>query len=367
LGESSTGETSASTSTGEDTGEQPLPTRLGVTADWQARTLSVFDLDALASGARTREEIVVRTIDLATYAPGPLEVELAPDGLTAVVSVSPGFFSGFVGNLIGAGMVEQAGTLLVVELETGSVTEIATIHVPMGLAITPDGTRVFTANYGLNDPQGSTMSVIDLPGRAVLEEIEVGARPEQVSLSADGTVGMINVVSLGGVRTFAVDDPAGTLSDALVVGSDPSDVVFIPGTSFVVVTNSLDPSNYVVVDVSDAAMPVEVAVGPPPLGSFYAASSIPDSSDAVLAATDFGSMYLFRVSVGVDGMPTEVWQRSVMGTSFPLGVAIDGDDGLALVAAPGINGLLVQDLETEAQRVIPWQEEIGPTYVALAP
>lgn len=361
----STGSTSADDSTGASTGEPGLPARLGVTANWQARSLSVIDLDAIAAGAQTREAIVARTIDLSAWAPGPLQVELAPDGVTAVVSVSPGFFGGFLGSAIGADEVEQEGTLLVVDLLDETITEIPTVHVPMGIAIEPGGARAFTANYGLDDPVGTTMSLIDLAAGAVLEEVEVGARPEQVSLSADGSLGMINVVSLGGVRVFETADPGGTLSDALEIGSDPSDVAFVPGTSLVVVTNSLDPSNYVVIDVADPAMPVQVAVGPSPLGSFYGATHVPGSDDVLLTASDFVSVHLFRVTIGADGMPSEQWQASRSGVAFPLGAAIDVEAGLALIAVPGPNVLMIQPLDGGAATEVPWQAATGPTYVAL--
>ena len=44
----------------------------------------------------------VGTIDLAMWAPGPIELRIAPDGRTAVVSVGPGFFTGSGGSLVGA-------------------------------------------------------------------------------------------------------------------------------------------------------------------------------------------------------------------------------------------------------------------------
>ncbi|MCH9686684.1 MAG: hypothetical protein K0V04_34950 [Deltaproteobacteria bacterium] len=364
---STTADGTADETATEGTGPAPLPARLGVSADWAARTLSVIDLDALAAGAVTREEVVARTIDLSAYAPGPLQVELAPDGLTAVVAVSPGFFGGFVGGLIGAVAVEQDGTLLVVNLETEDITEIATMHVPMGIAITPDGTQAFTANYGLDDPVGSTLSVIDLVGMTVVEEVEVGDRPEQVSLNEDGTLGMLNVVALGGVRVFQTSDPSGTLSDVLEVGADPSDVAFLPGTSYAVVSNSLDPSNYVVVDVTDPGAPAEVAVGPSPVGIHYAATSIPGTTDVVLGVSDFASLSLHRVSVAADGTPTLTWETTTPGATFPLGIAIDVQANLALAPAPGLNGLVVQGLDGGPPTVVPWQDEVGPTYVAVAP
>lgn len=363
----STGQTTDDGS--DETGPAALPARRGVTADWLAQSLTVIDLDAIAAGAQTYEEAAARTIDLSDHLPGPLQVELAPDGVTAVVSISPGFYGGFVGSLIGVGRVEQDGTLLLVDLETEAVTEVSTVHVPMGIAIAADGSRAYTANYGLDDPIGTTVSVIDLVGATVIEEVEVGERPEQITLSEDGSLAIFNVVGLGAVRVFQTADPSGTLSPPLELGNDPSDVDFIPGTSYAVVANSLDPSNYVVVDVADPLALVEVEVGPSPLGAYYGVTRIPGTSDVLITASDFASVLLDRITVAGDGTSSLVWQRSFVAPSFPMGVAIDLTGGVALTAAPGsgANVLLVQDLASETSWQIPWREQMGPTYVAVAP
>ena len=355
-------------SSSDDGGIPPLPARHGVTADWLARTLSVIDLDAIAGGATTREEVVTRTIDLADYAPGPLEVELTPDGRTAVVAVSPGFFGGIVGNLIGATDVEQTGTLLVVDLETEAVTEPATAHVPMGIAIAPDGGLAYVAGFGTDDAPGDTLAIVDLAALAVVEEIVLPGRPEQVSLHVDGTLGIVNLDALGAVQLFETSDPAGTLSEPLLVGADPSDVDFVPGTQYAVVANSLDPSNLFVIDASDPSMPTEAAVAPPPLGAAYAVTPIPGQPDVLFTASDFSSAYLRRYTIGDDGTPTLVWETAApTAGTFALGVAVDDTAGLAVMALPGQNVLSVQDLQGGAPRLLPWQDDTGPTYVAIAP
>ena len=121
----------------------------------------------------------------------------------------------------------------------------------------------------------------------------------------------------------------------------------------------------VVIDVADPAMPVQVAVGPSPLGSFYGATHVPGSDDVLLTASDFVSVHLFRVTIGADGMPSEQWQASRSGVAFPLGAAIDVEAGLALIAVPGPNVLMIQPLDGGAATEVPWQAATGPTYVAL--
>jgi hypothetical protein len=58
-------------------------------------------------------------------------------------------------------------------------------------------------------------------------------------------------------------------------------------------------------------------------------------------------------------------QVDVPALGFPLGVAVDPTDQLAIVPIPGANVLAIVDLEAGTQRTIDWQDMPGPTYVAL--
>jgi DNA-binding beta-propeller fold protein YncE len=360
----------ATDSGSDDTGRPPvvLPARLAVTADFLAQRLSLVDLDALAGGATTRDAIVVGEVDLSAYVPGPLEVEIAPDGQTAVVAISPGFYGGFVGTTIGVTDLDEEGVLLLVDLATQTVTaEIETGHVPMGIAITPDGTLAYTANYGTGKEVGDTMSIVDLAAGTLVEDVVVGARPEQVAFDETGTWGMINLASDGTVRTFETADPAGTLSVPLPISDDPSDVAFVPGTSRAVVASSIGPSTYVVVDVTDPAMPTVLETAPEPGGATYPITHIPGTTEVLVGATDFGALKLLRVDVATDPS-TVTWLQQLPDTAtFPLSAAVDLDGGVALVDAPGVNQLVVFALDGSGATAIDWQDEIGPTYVAIAP
>ncbi|MEM6993957.1 MAG: hypothetical protein AAF721_25825 [Myxococcota bacterium] len=360
-GSGSSGPSADSTSTGPT--EDP---RLAVTADWQAGTLSLLDIAMLAEGATSRDEILVDTIDVSEFAPGPLQVELTSDGATAVVTVSPGFFGGVVGNLIGAGDVAQEGRLLIVDIASRSVTAaLMPAHVPMGIAIDSSGGTAYTANYGTDDEVGTTMSVIDVGAGAVAQDIEVGGRPEQVSLSSDGSLGIINLAADGTVRIFETADPEGTLSTPLMVSDDPSDVDFIEGTSYAIVANSVDEPSYAIIDVSDPAAPVLVEDAPPPGGVPYGATPIPGTADALVTTTTFTEVILLRVAAG--RTPSSVvWQVTQARTvGFPLGVAVDPALSIALAGVPGDDLLLVVDLDGEGLRTIDWLDDNGPTYVAI--
>jgi DNA-binding beta-propeller fold protein YncE len=362
--EASSSETQTSGNDTETTGA-PFAGRLLVTADWRNKSLTLVDFDALAAGATTREEIVVGEIPLTDWEPGPLEVEVTPDGQRAVVAVSPGFFDGVIGNTIGVQDVPLGGTLLVVDLMTREVVaDIATAHVPLGIAISADGSTAYTANYGHSDAPGSTMSVVDLNALTVTQDVEVGQRPEQVSLHPDGSLGIINLAGDGTVVLFDPADPAGTLSTPLDLSADPSDVDFIPGTNRAVVANSLNPFTYSVIDVSDPSMPTHIADGMPPTGFPYAITPVPGTTDFIMTLAN-DSIGLVRADATAPAMAK--WDVAVDGVaSFPMGVAVDAGTGLAFVGAAGANVLVVQPLDGSAARTIPWLSEAGPTYVAIA-
>lgn len=358
---------SSTTDTGTDgTTGAPFEGRLLVTADWRNKTLTLADFDAIAQGATTRAEVVVGEVDLAAWEPGPLQVEVTPDGERAVVSISPGFFDGVVGGTIAAGDVPLDGTLLVVDLQAREVlAELPTAHVPMGIAISPDGSTAFTANYGHSDAPGSTLSVVDLETLTVLEDVEVGQRPEQVTLNADGALGLVNLAGDGTVVVFDPIDVAGTLSTPLEVSADPSDVDFIEGTTRAVVANSADPFTYTVFDLADPSTPTFVAEGTEPLPFPYALTRVPGTPD-VLMTIAANPMRVLRI----DGTAPEaaVWNAQVDDVrSFPLGVAIDAAAGLAFIGAPGPNVLVVQPLDGSPARTLDWLPQTGPTYVAIGP
>lgn len=157
-----------------------------VTADWLERSLTILSHDRLVAGCPA-ETAIVAQIDLSAYDPGPLQIEIAPDGRTAVVSLTAGFFEGAGGALVGSPEVPPGGGLLIVDLDAAEVRASLDLpQVPMGIAIHPDGTRAFTANFGREGAPGDSLSVIDLTTDQVVDTIAVGALPEQVSLSEDG-------------------------------------------------------------------------------------------------------------------------------------------------------------------------------------
>ncbi len=334
--------------------------RIAVTADFLARSLSVMDYDALVNGAQTRDEALLDTIDLSAYSPGPLETELTPDGETALVSVSPGFFDGVVGGLAGIdGVPSEAGTFLFVDLDSRSVTELDVGPKPMGIAVSPDGATAYVACFGSDH-----VAIVDVASRAVRDRVVVGGGPEQIALDASGELGAVNAASDGTVRVFRTADPAGSLSVPVAVSGDPSGVAFVEGTSLLVVANSLNQPNYTVLDVSDPATPVLVEQSEPTGGVPYGATAIPGTKKVVLSITQFASQKLLSLDFATTPAKTVELAAPVRGFILGFAVGPDGTRGLSGVA--GDNRLLVIDLDQSTARAIPWLAAEGPTYVAIA-
>lgn len=358
------GATGGSGGAGGTTPTSPLV----VTADWLNQSLTLLDYGKLIDGESDAQSAIVDTIDLSEWEPGPIELELTPDGKTAVVSVGPGFFdgAGLTNMIIGSPTVPPGGTLLVVDLESGEVVSIDTEDVPLGIAISPEGTIAYTANYGTTGARGDSLSVIDIATRQVIEEVTVGSGPEQVALSADGTLGAINIAGEDGIRVFQTSDVAGTMSDVVATGNDPSDLTFLDGNAQLVVANS-QSFDVTLVDTSDPGAPMVVERFIVSGGVPYGLTFVPSRGSilAPLSPLSTGPPASL-VTIEVDGqiLPPS-FPEELPGGSFPLTAAVDSVGDFAFVAHVSDKRLSIIDLETGETRPITWLTEPGPTYVAV--
>jgi YVTN family beta-propeller protein len=100
-------------------------------------------------------------------------VATIPVGVNPVgVAITPNGTRAYVTN-------ESSNTVLVIDTATNSV--VATIPVglaPFGVAITPDGTRAYVANKNSN-----TVSVIDTATNTVVVTIPVGLTPVAIAIT----------------------------------------------------------------------------------------------------------------------------------------------------------------------------------------
>jgi DNA-binding beta-propeller fold protein YncE len=337
----------------EATAERPYV----VTADWLNGSLTLLSMARLVDPNCSAQDAIVGRVDLSGHPPGPLELEIAPDGRTAVVSVGAGFFDSIT---VTTEEIPAGRELLIVDLETAEILhQIDTPDAPMGLAISPDGSTAYSANFG--GGSGRTMSIVDIASGSV-EHVDVGRSPEQVALNSDGTLGIINNAEEGGVRVFETSDAAGSQS-ALMTGSDPSDITFIDDTT-ALVTNSVS-FDYALIDVSDMAAPTVIETQPFGTGIPYGATLLPDGQ-RVLATTFLSAATL--VEIDVASRPTRILRTfPLAGGSFPLNAAVDPSGRYAFVAHAADRVLSVVDLDSGAVRGVSWLTRGGPTYAVVAP
>ena len=98
--------------------------------------------------------------------------------------------SGFVQSLAQNAYITNGGSNTVSVVATASNTVTATItdpnfSGPIGVAVAPDGSRVYVANYGSG--KGDTVSVIATASNTVTATITVGGLPVGVAVTPDGS------------------------------------------------------------------------------------------------------------------------------------------------------------------------------------
>jgi len=155
---------------------------------------------------------------------------------------------------------ETSKALLVVDLPSRKVTrvipsEAETTHM---LALTPDHTRVFTANI-----RGNSVSAIDLASGKVLQVIPTGNQPEAIAVSPDGSE-----VWVGHNQddTIVVLD-ANTLEKKteFPCGKKPIRIAFVPNGELALVSCA-DSGELAVIDVRSRSERKRIGLRLPPAG-----------------------------------------------------------------------------------------------------
>jgi YVTN family beta-propeller protein len=174
----------------------------------------------------------VSVIDTATNTvTATIPVGNSPEG----VAVSPDGSKVYVANY-------DSNTLSVINTATNTVTATIPVGVsPSGVAVTPDGTKVYVANEDIAHPSGivgpGTVSVIATAANTVTATIPVGRAPGGVAVTPDGTkVYVANAFS----NSVSVIDTATNTVTTTIPAETPAGVAVTPDGSKVYVTNSIE-------------------------------------------------------------------------------------------------------------------------------
>ena len=350
---------------------EPVSDRaVAITADWLNGSLSIVDLDHLMAPGSSLEASLMDRLDLAEQGEqGPLTVSITPDGGQAVVLLSQGVMA-FVGGRLGIDVDALPATgaaVVIVDLETWQVVaEFPTDDVPIMAAIDARRRRVFVSLFGGRDVNGS-IAVYDLGSLAEVEQVEVAPFVEGLALNDAGTRGAV-IGAVDGLYLFDPADLSGTLSQApLKLADDSSGVAFIAGTDRLVVANSRNPSNYVVIDASDLDAPVVIDEGDAADAVPFMVAAVPSRQEVVMPLAGDGSMRLLHLDVSQTPARTlhDIEVPDVQ--TFPQAVTVDPDGRFAFVGAAASRELLIFDLVTGAVQRVSWLDELGPTALAVVP
>src|SRR6516165_6992550 len=149
-------------------------------------------------------------------------------------------------------------------IDTVANTVVATVPVgsqPAGMAVSPDGARLYVANF-----VGGSVSVIETSSNAVVATITVGAGPSFVTITPDGTriyVDSANGVSVidAATNTVLVTVPVGEISSFnMAISRDGARVYVARGSSVSVIDTA---SNTVVATVGGVGAGPSFLVGTP--------------------------------------------------------------------------------------------------------
>lgn len=348
--------------TAPDTAGPTQPkSQLAVSADFLNQTLTVFDVGKLAAGA-TRADVMVATVDLSKYTPGPMSLAVSPDGKTAIVSISGGFLSAFISVPAGD------GTLVFVDLETFTVKgELFTGKSPMGIVFSKDGKRAFVGHLS-----ESYFAVVDVNART-FSKVNTGASyNEELAIDDTGTVAVMSYGTSGIVKTFSVADPT-SLGQTNGLSGDAAGVAFFPGTKIAYLVQAptsltLNVGGHNLIDVSEPKKPVasdntRVASYP----TVYPVTAVPTRGSVAYPSTANDELSVVEVKlangVAVEGKPIGVGSAASLAygiTSTP--------DGRVLVASSGEHYIGVVDLAAGSAFTVPWGvTKSGPTEIKLIP
>ena len=270
-----------------DVGQQPFD--VTVSADGGIAYVTTWgEGDITTPGTLTAVDVasgaVAATIPLDSFR-NPAAVTVTDDGTTAFVAI------------------QDADVVLPVSLASSTLgTPIAVAPRPMGLTLTPDGSRLFVTHQsllpdGLGDPPPDVKDVtpIDVASRTALPQIVVGPETFAVVVTADGTTAYASHLGTGatgdgGIVPFEV--ATGIPGAEIAFPGDPAGLAFGPPPP----TDSTPPT--LVLETSPAA--------PSGGGGWFNGQDLPGGTLTITATATDDESGVASVRCVVDGQTTFV-------------------------------------------------------------
>jgi YVTN family beta-propeller protein len=197
----------------------------------------------------------------------------------------------------------------VIDTQTYAVTRLTSAgeDLPLGVAVTPVGDRVYVANAGSN-----TVSVIDTTTNGVIMTIPVDGAPWGVAVTPDGTKIYVSISGNSdnpGDSVSVIDTLTNTVATTIFVGSYPEGIAVTPDGARVYVANNGSGTVSVIGTASDTVIAtIPVGNGPIAFGKFIggrpSGSTSPPVAVAEPATTNAGTPVTIDLVAGATGNPT---------------------------------------------------------------
>ena len=179
----------------------------GATPSSAAATCSpkVYVTNNLTLGSVSVVNVADGAVSTISIGDHPIGVAITPDGTKAYVANT------------------GSDNVSVIDVATGSVSTIGVGTRPAGVAITPDGTKAYVANS-----DGNTVSVINVATGSVstISDFAVGLFPTAVAITPDGTKAYVTGAS--STKLSVINVATGSVSDDIIVGGQSKGVAITP-------------------------------------------------------------------------------------------------------------------------------------------
>lgn len=220
--------------------------------------------------------------------------------------------------------------VLVVDVATNTIDGSISAGFPQGLALSPDGSRLYAARSG-----PGTVVVLDTASRSVVTTITLasGSGPSGIVVSPDG-----NYVYVSNALTDTVsviDTSTNSVVNTINVGDEPQGVAVTPGGDKLYVANALSDT-VSVIDTGTQTVVSTIPVGDVPF--------------AIAASPDGNSVYVGNNGVSASVSVIDVSNDTVSGTislpavNYSRGISVTSDSSLVYVTDAGGNDVSIIDV-----------------------
>ncbi|MEU5547731.1 IPT/TIG domain-containing protein [Streptomyces sioyaensis] len=200
---------------------------------------------------------------------------------------------------------------------------------PLGVALTPDGTRAYVANGASN-----TVNVLDTATNIVTTTITVGVGPRLVAIAPDGAEAYVAVAD--DALLSVIDTVTNTVTANIPVGAGATGVSVTPDGTRLYVANQ-NASTVSVIDTATNTVTTTIAVGDAPTG----VTVTPDGTHVYVCN-------LASNTVSVIDTATDTVTTTITGLSGPTVVGITADGIRGYVSDMFTGTLSVIDIATNA-------------------